>query len=90
MLLIMMEQITTEIVTFGKEVKPFEKGLQLSFASRALALPDALRRIMDWRTRYNKRFPEMTLDYRLLMVNTVEDIPDALLAELKMTLVDNM
>ena len=89
MLLIMMEQITNEVVTFGKEIKTFSKGQQVSFATRG-DLPTALSRIVKAKQRHNKYYPDKTLDYRLLMVNTVEDIPDSLLAELELVLTENL
>ena len=89
MLLIMMEQITNEVVTFGKEIKTFSKGQQVSFATRG-DLPSALKSIVKAKTRHNKNFPDKTLDYRLLMVNAIEDISDSLLGELELVLAENL
>ena len=89
MLLIMMEQITNEVVTFGNEIKTFTKSQQVSFATYG-DLPSAIKSITQAKKRYNKNFPDRTFDYRLLMVNTIEDLSASLLDELDLALTENL
>jgi len=89
MLLIMMRQSTTEVINFGNEAKTITTHGEVSFATRK-NLNHALLRILYFRDQFNKEFGDNTIDYRLLSVSEVEDIPDPLLEDLKLKLAERL
>jgi len=89
MLLIAMEQIVTEVVTFGNEAKTFTKSSSKSFASRR-PLAEALQHIMDFKIRFNAQYSEQAVDYRLLTVSTIDELSDELRKALNLQLAETL
>lgn len=89
MLLIMMEQIQSEVVSFGNEARKVAKSTSVSFATR-YTLERALRQIRAFKEAYNAQCPDQVVDYRLLTVSVIDDLPDDLCRELKLCVVEHL